>query len=65
MAWLWHRLAAVAPITALAWEPSYAVGVSLKKKKKKKKNSDKCIFNVSVKLLPLNENVNLKKQQID
>lgn len=35
------------------------------KKKKTKQNSDKCIFNVSVKLLPLNENVNLKKQQID
>ena len=35
--WLWYRLAAVAPIGPLAWEPPYAVGVALKKKKKKKK----------------------------
>ena len=32
--WLWHRLAAVALIRPLAWEPLYAVGVDLKKKKK-------------------------------
>ena len=32
--WLWHRLAATAPIRALAWELPYAVGVALKKKKK-------------------------------
>ena len=39
--WLWHRLAAAAPIRPLAWEPSYAVGAALKKRqktKKKKKN---------------------------
>ena len=35
--WLWHRLAAVAPIRPLAWEPSYAVGAALKRQKKKKK----------------------------
>ena len=34
--WLWCRLAAAAPIGTLAWEPPYAVGVSLKKKKKKR-----------------------------
>ena len=32
--WLWHRLAAVAPIRPLAWEPPFVVGASLKKKKK-------------------------------
>ena len=28
--WLWCRLAAVAPILPLAWEPTYASGVALK-----------------------------------
>ena len=37
--WLWCRLAAVAPIQPLAWEPPYAVGVALKKKKKKFRTS--------------------------
>ena len=32
--WLWHRLAGVAPIRPLAWEPPYAVGVALKGKNK-------------------------------
>ena len=31
--WLWHRLAAVAPIQPLAWEPPYATGTALKTKK--------------------------------
>ena len=35
--WLWHRLAAVAPIGPLAWEPPYAAGVALKRQKDKKK----------------------------
>ena len=40
--WLWHRLAAVAPIQPLAWELPYAMGEALKspspqKKEKKKK----------------------------
>ena len=35
--WLWCRLAAVTPITPLAWEPLYAVGAALKSKKKKGK----------------------------
>ena len=34
--WLWHRLAATAPIRLLAWEPLYATGVALKTKKKKR-----------------------------
>ena len=31
--WLWRRLAAVAPIQPLSWEPPYAVAVALKKQK--------------------------------
>ena len=34
---LWHRLAAVALIRSLAWEPPYAVGAALKRQKTKKK----------------------------
>ena len=34
--WLWRRLAAVAPIRPLAWEPPYAAGVALKRQKTKK-----------------------------
>ena len=30
--WLWRRLAAVAPIRLLAWEPPYAAGKKLKNK---------------------------------
>ena len=32
--WLWCRLAAVAPIRPLTWEPPYALGVALEKDKK-------------------------------
>ena len=32
--WLWRRLAAVAPIQPLVWEPSKAEGVALKSKNK-------------------------------
>uniref|UniRef100_A0A4X1V528 non-specific serine/threonine protein kinase n=1 Tax=Sus scrofa TaxID=9823 RepID=A0A4X1V528_PIG len=35
--WLWPRLAAVAPIPPLAWEPPYATGAALKRQKDKKK----------------------------
>ena len=34
--WLWHKLAAAAPIQILAWELPYATGVALKKRRKKK-----------------------------
>ena len=34
--WLWCRLAAVALLRHLAWEPPYAADAALKKKKKKK-----------------------------
>ena len=33
--WLWHGLAATAPIQLLAWEPPYAAGVALEKTKRK------------------------------
>ena len=33
--WLWHRLAAVAPIQPLAWELPYAADAALKRKIKK------------------------------
>ena len=36
MLWLWCRLATVALIRPLAWEPIYAVGAALKSQKKKK-----------------------------
>ena len=35
--WLWHRLAATAPIRPLAWEPPYAVSEALTKDKRQKK----------------------------
>ena len=40
--WLWCRLAAIAPVGPLSWEPPYAAGVALEKdqKKKKKKKSE-------------------------
>ena len=43
--WLWRRLAAIAPIRPLAWEPPYAVGeaqeMAKRQKKKKKKKKEK------------------------
>ena len=36
--WLWHKPAAVIPITPLVWEPPYAIGAALKSKKKKIKS---------------------------
>ena len=35
--WLWSRLAAVALIGLIAWEPPYAMGEAPKKQNKKKK----------------------------
>ena len=40
--WLWRRLAAIAPIRSLAWEPPYAAGVAqemAKRQKRKKFNA--------------------------
>ena len=42
--WLWHRLAATAPIQPLAWEPPYAAAAAqemAKRQKKKKKKRKK------------------------
>ena len=53
--WLWRRLVAPAPIRPLAWEPPYAVGVTLKKQNKKKtKNKKKEIGVSQVKQVELN-----------
>ena len=37
--WLWRRLAAIALIRFLAWEPPYAMGTPLKNKKQKQTNN--------------------------
>ena len=39
--WLWYRPASTAVIRPLAWEPQYAMGVTLKRPKKKKKKERK------------------------
>ena len=39
--WLWHRLAAVALIRPLDWEPPYAVGAAYKEKRKKERKKDR------------------------
>ena len=36
--WLWHRLAATAPIQPLAWEPPYAAGAAQEMAKRQKIN---------------------------
>ena len=38
--WLWHGLAAVAPIGPLAWEPPCAMGAAAVKRQKKKKEKE-------------------------
>ena len=42
--WLWHGLAATAPIWPLAWEPAYAAGAAqeMAKRQKKKKRRTSC-----------------------
>ena len=42
--WLWHRLAAAAPIPPLAWELPYAAGVALKGKYRHLERRDLLIF---------------------
>ena len=44
--WLWHRLAATAPIRPLAREPPYAAGAApeMAKRQKKKKTNDTQLF---------------------
>ena len=42
--WLWRRLAAIALIRPLAWEPQYAAGVALKSKEKNDGFLFVCLF---------------------
>ena len=42
--WLWCRPVASAPLGPLAWEPPYAMGVTLKEKKKKKSPTLRVLF---------------------
>ena len=39
--WLWHRLAATAPIGSLAWELPYAAGAALKRTERQKKKKER------------------------
>ena len=42
--WLWHRLAAIAPIRPLAWEPPYAVRAAQEMALKKKTQKNQTFF---------------------
>ena len=44
--WLWHRLAATAPIRPLAWELPYTTSAALKRQKTKKKNLACCCCSI-------------------
>ena len=46
--WLWRRLAAVALIRTLAWEPPYAAGTALKSRKNKQKTSEHLFLNALI-----------------
>ena len=46
--WLWCRLAAVALIRPLAWEPPYAVGAALEREKKKMLDLMACLPGPSI-----------------
>ena len=39
--WLWRRLAAMAPIRPLAWEPPYAMGAAQEMAKRQNKQTNK------------------------
>ena len=39
--WLWHRLAATAPIRPLAWEPPHAMGAAHEMAKRQKNKKQK------------------------
>ena len=64
--WLWRRLAAVAPIGPLAWEPLYAAGAALEKKSKRHTHTKVYILERGRKILLdipelLNESNNYRK----
>ena len=59
--WLWHRLAAAAPIQPLVRELPYATSATIKKKKKKRKKSFCKLVNLFVNQLYFNlENIKTK-----
>ena len=61
--WLWCRLVATALIQTLAWEPPYAIHVTLKdQKKKRKKRVTEEIKEEIEKYLKKNKNENTKIQ---
>ena len=41
--WQWHRPAATALIQPLAWEPTYALGTTLKRQKKKEEEEEEML----------------------
>ena len=43
--WLWHRLAATAPIRPLGWEPPCVVDAALKRQKETKKKKKRLNLN--------------------
>ena len=47
---LWHRLAAIAPIRPLAWEPPWALGAALKEQKNKKQKTKNKKIKLKMKL---------------
>ena len=51
--WLWHRLAATAPIRPLAWEPPYAAGAAqeIAKRQKIKKKIEKTYIVLLIRIL--------------
>ena len=49
--WLWRRLAVIAPIRPLAWEPPHAAGVALKRQKKKKKKIIRQVMDMYITLV--------------
>ena len=59
--WLRYRLAAVAPIQPLVWEPPYAVGVTPKSKKKKQKKKRQLDFIPSCRILVFRKQDKTKK----
>ena len=50
---LWCRLAAVALIRPLAWEPPYATGAALKRQKQKKKKKEMSLIDYNYYSAPL------------
>ena len=51
--WLWCRPAAAAPIQPLAWEPPYAMALTLKGKKQKQENRHKQMKRVRHERVPM------------